>query len=198
MAQIAIFTSGHSRGSNFLAIYNYILANKLPITIRYLLVTDFTSPVARLASERGIPVMCYADKSVKINDYLVNLCQKHPVDLIALCGFMRKLGSAFFEAVSTPVVNIHPALLPKYGGKGMFGMNVHKAVFANGEKVSGATVHFVNEHYDAGSIISQKECDISHCQSPEEIATHVLKIEHEIYPKAIEKLICMQKRGKTS
>jgi len=193
MAQIAIFTSGHSRGSNFLAIYNYIVENKLPISIRYLLVTDLTSPVASLASERGIPVICYADKSVRLKDYLVNLCQKEPVDLIALCGFMRKLGSAFFEAVTTPVVNIHPALLPKYGGKGMFGMNVHKAVFESGEKVSGATVHYVNEHYDAGDIICQQECDISGCGSPEEIANRVLQIEHDIYPMAIERELHQKK-----
>jgi len=190
MKQLAIFTSGHSRGSNFLAIYNYILENKLPINIRYLLVTDFTSPVASLATERGIPVICYADKNIKINDYLIDLCQKHPVDLIALCGFMRKLGSAFFEHITAPVVNIHPALLPKYGGKGMFGMNVHKAVFEHHETVSGATVHFVNEHYDDGSIICQQECDISGCKLPEEIASSVLQVEHTIYPKVIERLLC--------
>jgi folate-dependent phosphoribosylglycinamide formyltransferase PurN len=102
---------------------------------------------------------------------------------------MRKLSKEFFEAVKTPVINIHPALLPKYGGKGMYGMNVHKAVFEAGEKESGATVHYVNEEYDKGEIITQKRCDISMCISPDEIAEKVLKIEHEIYPKTIEKLL---------
>ena len=188
MKQIAVFTTGFSRGSNFLAIYDFIKKNNLAIQIKYLFVTDDTAPIVKHAKDRDIKVIYY-NQNEKLNDFIIYTCVNNPVDLIVLAGFMRKFSSLFFQKVDTPVINIHPALLPKYGGKGMFGMNVHRAVFEAGEKVAGATVHFVNENYDEGDIILQKECDISMCQSPEEIAHKVLKIEHEIYPIAIFNLL---------
>ena len=184
MKQIAVFTSGFSRGSNFLAICEYIRLHGLPVNIRYLFVTDRNAPIIEHAQALGIEIVYY-DSDVKLNDFLVDLCEAKPVDLIVLAGFMRKFSSLFFQKIDTPIVNIHPALLPKYGGKGMFGMNVHRAVFEAGEKVSGATVHFVNENYDEGEVILQKECDISMCGSAEEVGKVVLGIEHEIYPMAI-------------
>jgi len=189
MKSIAIFTSGHSRGSNFLAIYDYIIQNGLPIKIHYIVITDTTAPIITLAHERGIKTILYDTPDTPINTFLIDIVSQNPTDLIALCGFMRKLNYSFFAQVHTPVVNIHPALLPKYGGKGMYGMHVHSAVFAGGEKVSGATVHYVNEVYDGGDIILQKACDISFCKSPEEIAQQVLRIEHEIYPRAIVEVV---------
>jgi len=189
MKHIAILTSGQSRGSNFLAIYNYIEKLNLSITIDYLFVTDIDSPIVELAKERYIKVIHYADQSEKLNDFLIRTCKVNPVDLLVCAGFMRKLSKEFFQKIKTPVVNIHPALLPKYGGKGMYGINVHKAVFEAGEKVSGATVHFVNENYDEGHIIVQKECDILGCRSAESIAQKVLKVEHEIYPRTIRKMV---------
>ena len=188
MKQIAIFTSGKSRGSNFLAIHDYIKTNEFPIYIKYLFVTDDSAPVVSLAMERGINIIHY-DHNVRINDFLMMICRSYPVDLIVLAGFMRKFSHDFFQTIKKPMINIHPALLPKYGGKGMFGMNVHRAVFEAKEKVSGVTVHHVSENYDEGSIIAQKECDISMCKTPEEVAQYVLKVEHEIYPKEIIKLI---------
>jgi len=188
MKQIAIFASGSSRGSNFLAIYDYIHTYNLPIRIDYLFVTDETAPIVERAKERNISVVLY-DGGDKLNDFLVKVCADRPVDLIVLAGFMRKLSKDFFQSIKTPIINIHPALLPKYGGKGMFGMNVHKAVFEAKEKLSGATVHYVNENYDEGDIIAQKECDISMCQSQEEVAQCVLKIEHELYPEVIGSLL---------
>ena len=188
MKQIAVFTSGLSRGSNFLAICKYIQEQNMPVNIKYLLVTNRSAPIVEHALEREIEIVYY-DSEVRLNDFLVDLCEAKPVDLIVLAGFMRKFSPLFFQKIDTPVINIHPALLPKHGGKGMYGMNVHKAVFEAGERVSGATVHFVNENYDEGKIIMQKECDISKCKSPEEIAQTVLKVEHEIYPLAIRDLL---------
>jgi len=188
MSNIALFTSGHSRGSNFLAIYDYICLKSLPIAIRYIVVTDETAPIITLAHDRDIQTILYDRHDIHINNFLIDVCSQNPTDLIALCGFMRKLNRSFFESIKTPVINIHPALLPKYGGKGMYGMHVHTAVFASGDTLSGATVHYVNEHYDAGNIILQKTCDISDCHSPEEIAQRVLKIEHEIYPQVVGEL----------
>jgi len=185
---IAILTTGYSRGSNFLAIYDYIKKNNLPIQVKYLFVTDDIAPIVSHAIDRGIDIITY-NQSERLNDFLTKTCKDNPVDLIVLAGFMRKLSSSFFQNIKTPIINIHPALLPKYGGKGMFGMNVHKVVFEAGEKVSGATVHYVNENYDEGDIIMQKECDISMCQSPEDIAQKVIKVEHEVYPLAIHNLL---------
>ncbi|HOQ80442.1 MAG TPA: formyltransferase family protein, partial [Candidatus Cloacimonadota bacterium] len=111
-----------------------------------------------------------------------------------LAGFMRKLSEQFLDTINTPLINIHPALLPKYGGKGMYGSNVHNAVFTAGEKISGATVHYVNKNYDEGDIIMQQSVDITDCQSPEEIGKKVLAIEHQIYGAAIEKILL----GRTS
>ena len=196
MKKIAIFTSGLSRGSNFLAIYNHIQKRKLPISIEYIVITNEHAPIKELANERGIkiynikpPVLNTEHKQLSINSQLITIILNHPADLIVLAGYMRKLNIDFFDKIKTPMINIHPSLLPKYGGKGMYGMNVHKAVFDAGEMISGATVHYVNEEYDGGKIITQKECDISMCQSPEEIAQTVLKVEHEIYPNVIENML---------
>ncbi|MCK9330583.1 MAG: phosphoribosylglycinamide formyltransferase [Candidatus Cloacimonetes bacterium] len=188
MKKIAVLASGISRGSNFNAICQSITQNNYPIQISFLFVTDKTSPITQIADKYNIPIISY-NHNLKINDQLIKELLSNPVDLIVLAGFMRKLNNNFFELINTPVINIHPSLLPKYGGKGMFGIAVHKAVYDNKEKISGATVHYVNEKYDEGTIVYQKECDIADCTSPEDIADKVIKIEHCIYIKAITKLL---------
>ncbi|MEE9432127.1 MAG: formyltransferase family protein, partial [Melioribacteraceae bacterium] len=110
------------------------------------------------------------------------------VDLIVLAGFLKKIPNEFVSVFVNKIINIHPALLPKYGGKGMYGANVHKAVFEAQEKISGATVHFVNKIYDDGKIIEQRSVDITDVKSPTEIAERVLKIEHELLPDVIKKI----------
>ncbi|HEX2981902.1 MAG TPA: formyltransferase family protein, partial [Ignavibacteriales bacterium] len=119
---------------------------------------------------------------------LPSILQKLNIDLITLAGYLKKIPDEICSLYTNRMINIHPALLPAFGGKGMYGMNVHKAVFDSSAKVSGATVHFVNEVYDSGAIIMQKCVDISGVTSPEEIAEKVLKVEHEIFPAAILKL----------
>ena len=183
--KISILTSGNSRGSNFLAIYEYFKKNNIDINIEYVIVTEATAPIVSLAKERDIEIVYYSNKNIKLNLFLIETFRNNPVDLIVLAGFMRKLTPIFFESITTPLINIHPSLLPKFGGKGMYGMHVHQAVFEAGETKSGATVHYVNQNYDEGEIIMQKECDISFCASPDEVGREVLKIEHEIYPLAI-------------
>jgi len=108
--------------------------------------------------------------------------------LIVLAGFMRKLSENFISE-TVPIINIHPALLPKFGGKNMYGTAVHKAVFDSNEKKSGVTVHLVNNDYDSGQILNQREVDIADCSNPEEIGARVLELEHLIYPETIEKII---------
>ena len=123
------------------------------------------------------------------NHELLRLLNKNEVDLIVLAGFLKLIPNEIIDAFRNRIINIHPALLPSFGGKGMYGINVHKAVFDSSAKVSGATVHFVDYTYDTGSIIAQKCVDISDVKSPEEIAERVLKIEHELLPFVIKKLV---------
>jgi folate-dependent phosphoribosylglycinamide formyltransferase PurN len=107
--------------------------------------------------------------------------------LIVLAGFLKLIPPDFIERFKNRVINIHPALLPSFGGKGMYGMNVHKAVFESSAKISGATVHIIDNTYDTGKIIAQKSVDISDVNSPEEIAERVLNIEHYLLPFVIGK-----------
>jgi len=188
MKSIAIFTSGHSRGTNFVAIYNYLRENHLPIKIEYLLVTDLNAPIVHIAHNLHICIVQF-DNHYRINDFLLSLSKKKPVNLIVLAGFMRKLNKEFISLAGAPIINIHPSLLPKFGGKGMYGRIVHEAVFEAGEVISGATIHYVNEMYDEGAVIKQVKCDITDCHSADDIAQKVLNLENEIYPKIIVDLI---------
>ena len=110
-------------------------------------------------------------------------------DLIVLAGFLLKFPSSIIEHYPNRIVNIHPALLPNYGGKGMYGMNVHQAVLDNKEKETGITIHYVNENYDEGAIVFQKSVSIEDCKSAEEIAEKIHVLEHRYFPEVIENLI---------
>jgi len=133
--------------------------------------------------------------SATFESEVLTLIHSHQIELIALAGFLKLLSASFISQCAIPILNIHPALLPRYGGKGMYGAAVHQAVYKNGDKVSGATVHLVNEHYDQGTILAQERVDISDCQSPLEIAGRVLAVEHRIYAQAIWQVLIAQMGG---
>lgn len=119
---------------------------------------------------------------------ILDKLSEYNIDMIVLAGYLKILGSGLLREYSDKIINIHPSLLPKYGGKGMYGLNVHKAVFENKEKESGATVHFVNETVDGGKILLQESISIEGASSPEEIQKIVLNVEHRILKEAILKL----------
>ncbi len=123
------------------------------------------------------------------NDLILHELIHLKIDYIVLAGYLKLIGRQIVERFENRIINIHPALLPAFGGKGMYGHHVHQAVFDSGVKVSGATVHLVNSEYDAGPIVCQKSVDISDVKSPEEIAARVLRIEHEIFPQAVKLLV---------
>lgn len=188
--RIAVLTSGAGRGSNLQALYEYFKNHSLPVEIAFATASNKNALVVQLCDKLNIP--CYILSPRKDKDFetrLLELCQQEKIDLIALAGFMNLLSSSFLEKVGIPVLNIHPALLPKYGGKGMYGINVHKAVFESGDKISGVTVHLVDNHYDNGPILVQEKVDISDCKNAEEIAAKVLEMEHQIYAPAIYKFL---------
>lgn len=184
--KIAILSSGKSRGSNFEAIATYLEEKQLPVQIEGLIVTSNKALIIEKAKAHNIPWFYFSSKNmVAYEESLLDWLQLHPIDLIVLAGFMRPLSKSFLVAVVKPILNIHPALLPLYGGKGMFGIHVHEAVFSAKEKVSGATIHLVNECYDEGQILRQEQIDITTCQSAGEIAQRVLSVEHHIYGQTI-------------
>lgn len=188
--RIAVITSGKSRGSNFTAIADYFAENRVPVEISFIVVTRKTAPVIDKAKQRNIePIYLSARDMTAFEQRLLEHCRSRMIDLIALAGFLKKLSPVFINTFGKPILNIHPALLPRYGGKGMYGANVHKAVYQSGDSFSGATIHYVNEAYDEGKILAQKKVDISACQSPEEIAQKVLRIEHQLYAPAIIKAL---------
>jgi phosphoribosylglycinamide formyltransferase-1 len=122
-------------------------------------------------------------------DELIAMLKQHEIDFIVLAGFLWLIPPALIEAYPQRIVNIHPALLPRYGGKGMYGMHVHRAVIANREKESGITIHYVNEHYDEGQHIFQARLPIAEGTTPEQLAEQIHALEHRHYPQVVEALL---------
>ena len=185
---MAVFASGS--GSNFINLFNKITNNNLSGKIVLLVSNNPNSGAVKFAKNSDISVKIinkfrYKNKTTINKEYKSSLKEKK-IDLILLAGFMKKIPVDLIKIYRNKILNIHPSLLPKYGGKGFYGMNVHNAVFNSNEKFSGATVHFVNKEYDRGPILIQKKVEIQSCKGPNEIAKKVLKIEHEIFPKAVQ------------
>ncbi|MDR1721308.1 MAG: phosphoribosylglycinamide formyltransferase [Endomicrobium sp.] len=145
------------------------------------------------AANENIKSVCVERKNFKdeksFNDIILKELQSVRVDIVCLAGYIRLIGREIIESYRNKILNIHPALLPKFGGRGMYGHYVHEAVVKSKETVSGATVHFVDENYDTGKIIIQQKVKICGNDTPQDIAEKVLIVEHEIYPKAIRILI---------
>ncbi len=182
---LAVFVSG--RGSNLKAILDNQELESL-IYVKIVCSNDADCNALKLAKSFDIDtyVIPKNQDEQTVNDLIHSLVNKE-VGLIVLAGYLKLIPAKLIEKFYNRIINIHPALLPSFGGKGMYGMNVHKAVFHSSAKVSGATVHFVNQEYDKGIIISQRCVDISDVKLPEEIAERVLKIEHQLLPQVIKK-----------
>ena len=188
MNKIAILTSGLSRGSNFESIANYFKDNR-EVNISFVLITRKNAPIVEKCQNYGIPSFFLSTRNYELFELnLLKKIKEEKITLIVLAGFMRRLSENFIQK-SCPIINIHPALLPKYGGKKMYGSAVHKAVFEAKEKYSGVTIHLVNSEYDSGKILNQQIVDISECSNPEEIGKRVLELEHKVYPETIKKII---------
>ena len=192
--KIAVFVSG--RGSNLQAIiesqpYPDKVGISFPenlIEIKAVCSDKLECKAFDIAEKFSIATYSVGNKPGYIQyDELIELLVKNQIDLIVLAGFLKMIPSNLLKKFEGKIINIHPALLPSFGGKGMYGLNVHKAVFNSSAKVSGATIHFVDETYDTGKIIAQKCVDISTAKSPEEIASMVLEIEHQLLPFVIKK-----------
>ena len=189
MLRVAVFVSG--RGSNLLAILKDFQNNNSNVLVSAVVSNKKDCGAFDIAKDYNIPTYLVSDQP---NEGFVTYSElseafsKNDINLIVLAGFLKKIPDHFLEIYENKIINIHPALLPSFGGKGMYGMNVHTAVFNSSAQVSGPTVHYVNNKYDEGLIIAQRCVDISSCNSPEEIAAAVLTEEHKILPYVIRKL----------
>ena len=184
MKKIVLFASGN--GSNAEAIIRYF-ENQSLATVVAVFSNKPEAKVLDRAKNHNIPSFVFTKAQLNEGFVLENLELLQP-DLIVLAGFLLQFPTTILK-VFPNVINIHPALLPKYGGKGMYGMHVHQAVLENKEHETGITIHYVNEHYDEGEFIFQKAVNIQACNTPEEIAHKVHELEHQYFPEVIGKLI---------
>ncbi len=188
MLNIAVFGSG--RGSNFQAILDAIHSGALPGTRICLVISNNSDAgILSIARANSLPAIHLSRRQFDSDEALVdaqlNLLREHRVNCIVLAGYMKKLHPRIISTYPDRVLNIHPALLPAFGGRGMYGLHVHEAVLASGERYSGATVHIVDEEYDHGRIILQRRVEVAPDDTPESLAARVLETEHALYPEAL-------------
>ncbi len=182
--RIAVFASGG--GSNFQSIVDATLHGGLDASVVLCVASRPDAGVVERANALDIPVLIL-NGSVESNlRLLVDTLAAHQVTLIALAGFMKKIPSELIQRYPNRILNIHPALLPKFGGPGMYGMRVHQAVLEAGEATSGATVHIVDEEYDSGPIVMQSVVPVFPSDTAADLSERVLKIEHLLYPNALQ------------
>ncbi len=183
MKRIAIFASG--TGSNAQQIIEHFQGND-NIRISLIVSNRSKAGVIQLAHTHNLPHLVLNREDFYHTENILKEFAVYPIDFIALAGFLWLIPDYLVQAYAGRMVNIHPALLPAYGGKGMYGKHVHQAVWEAKEKVSGITIHLVNEHFDEGQILFQAECALTSEDLPEDIARKVLQLEHRHYAKVIE------------
>lgn len=182
LKRIALFASGS--GSNAEKIADYFSAND-DVEVTLILSNNPKAGVIERARGLHIPVLLFDRTTFYETNRITQLLQQQRVDLLVLAGFMWLMPTDLVRAFPDRIINIHPALLPRFGGKGMYGHFVHEAVVAAGEKESGITIHYVNERYDEGQTIFQATCPVLPTDSPDDVARKVQLLEHEYYPRVV-------------
>ena len=183
---IAIFASG--AGTNAQKIIDHF-RNHSAVRIALIACNDPEASVLKIAAKEKIPIILLKKEQFFRGDANINELKENGIDFIVLAGFLWKLPAVLIKAYHGRIINIHPALLPKYGGKGMFGHQVHQAVIDNKETESGISIHYVDEQYDHGKIIFQARCPVLENDTAETLAERIHQLEHEYYPKVISELV---------
>ena len=183
--KLAVFASGN--GTNAEKIFRFFQSHK-KAEVSLLCCNKKDAFVLERAKKFNLPTLVFNRSQFYDSSMVTDRLQKEGIDLVVLAGFMWLIPSSMVARYPQKIINIHPALLPKYGGKGLYGMHVHRAVKEAGESESGITIHYVNECYDEGTIIAQFACELNPTDSPADIAQKVQKLEHKNYPKVIENL----------
>jgi len=186
MKQVAIFASGN--GTNAEAIIKYFKQND-SINIKAVFSNNPNAFVLQRARKHNIETIVFDKNDLYNSNTVIGILQKMDIDFIVLAGFMWLVPQYLTSAYASKIINIHPALLPNYGGKGMYGDRVHQKVIENKEAKSGITIHFVNSKYDEGQIIFQASCDIDINDTPHSLADKIHVLEHKHYPSIIEQTI---------
>jgi phosphoribosylglycinamide formyltransferase 1 len=186
MPRLAVFASGN--GSNAQRIIEYFSGHST-ITINLILCNKPDAYVLTRASNLGIPAMIFNRTTFYSSDLVRETLESNHIDFLILAGFLWLIPQNLLTVYPGRIINIHPALLPKYGGKGMYGMRVHEAVIAAGDPVSGITIHRVDENYDEGKIIFQAKCPVDKEDTPESLAEKIHALEYRYFPEVIEKTV---------
>lgn len=188
MKNIAIFASGN--GSNAEAIAQYFTGNK-QVSIKCVLSNRQSAGVHQRIAAMNIPSLTFSKEEWNEAHKIVDFLHKEEIDFIILAGFLAKIEKPIISAFNGRIVNIHPSLLPRYGGKGMWGHHIHEAVIAAREKQSGITIHYIDETIDGGEIIFQATCDVLPDDTPDTLANRIHSLEHFHYPRVIEQLLAL-------
>ncbi|MBU3658952.1 MAG: phosphoribosylglycinamide formyltransferase [Flavobacteriales bacterium] len=187
--RLSIFISG--KGSNAINLIHYFKKSS-EVEIAAVLSTKENESVESLCKTEGINYESFAQKPIETLE-LINFCDKNKTDWIILAGFLKKIPVELVQKFPNKIVNLHPSLLPKFGGKGMYGMHVHKAVLEAKEQKSGISIHFVNEEFDKGKIIAQFETDLSPNETPESLAAKIHELEMNYFPEVLKQLLITKK-----
>lgn len=186
MKRIVIFASGSgTNAENLIAFFN----KSERASVDLVLTNNPMAKVLERANRLKVSALSFNRMALLETDVVLNILKSVKPDLIVLAGFLWKFPEKILNAFPNKVINIHPALLPKFGGKGMYGTYVHEAVVANKETETGITVHYVNEHYDEGAIIFQTKCQVSSTDSPQDVANKIHELEMEHFPRVVESLL---------
>ena len=185
MKRIVIFASGS--GTNAENIIKYFQKNNIANVVR-VLSNKKDAKVLDRSNNLDVSCMYFTRNDFYDSDKVLNLLVEE-ADFIVLAGFLWRVPENIIKMFSKKIVNIHPALLPKYGGKGMYGMHIHNTVVANKEKETGITIHYVNENYDEGAVILQKKVSVDESDTPESIAKKIHQLEYKYFPKVIEEIL---------
>ena len=191
MINLCVYASGS--GSNFIELHRYSQKLDSSFCLKLLISNKLNCGAVEYAKNNKIKykiikIGSYSNYQIYV-DSMLSCLNINNINLIALAGFLRKVPEEIIEKYNQKILNIHPSLLPKYGGRGFYGMNVHRAVIDSGEKKTGITIHFVDKEYDKGPIIYQEEVSVLNGDNPEELSSRVLKVEHRAYKMVIESLI---------
>ena len=191
------FLASHN-GSNMQAIIDACMSGALQATPAVVISNNGGSGALARAEEEGIPSYHLSGKShprlTALDQAILNALLQHSVDIVVLAGYMKKLGPQTLARFSGRILNIHPAMLPNFGGKGMYGMRVHEAVIAAGETESGVSIHLVDAEYDTGAVIAQARVPVMPADTPETLADRVLEREHTFFPETLQKIVAGELR----
>jgi phosphoribosylglycinamide formyltransferase-1 len=192
MIKIAIFASGS--GSNAERIVEFFSSND-EVEVTLILTNNPAAGVIERALRLNIPTLIFNKRLFSKTDKIVEILRSQQIDWVVLAGFLWLVPNNLTRAFENRMINIHPALLPKYGGKGMWGHHVHEAVVANQEKETGITIHYVNEKYDEGEVIFQAKCDVDESDSPNDVAKKIHQLEYQYFPEIIYQEILSAKNS---